>query len=272
MIGPYSVGELVEVQFPVFDVDGITPITGLLVGSFVTFLARDGILSALPVGVVEIGASGRYVASFTPDTDGLWYVEIQTPFDDVFGEHVAVGAPAQDVVDAITIGVWSEPLPGAYPAGSAGERLAATDDRVELLTQALVMASLTATAGSTTTVVNATAAQANGYYDGLVLVVRAASGAVARRIDGYVTGGAFTVDPPLPQAPAAGDQVVVLGMLGEVGISESTDLGIKLAEIHRLMGLDPESPLCVAKNHQEAGNIRLKHTAIGSKVLVQRET
>ena len=46
----------------------------------------------------------------------------------------------------------------------------------------------------------------------------------------------------------------------------------KVAEIHRILGLDPASPLCVSKTGQEAGDIILSQTEVGSKLVVQRES
>lgn len=265
-----SQGALLSLQFPAFDVDGITPVSGLLDVNFGRFLAVDDAASAVVAVVSEIGATGRYVIEFTPNADGLWYVEVTTPEEDVFTFEVQVGPLPDDATDAIVEGVWSEPLPGAYLAGSAGERLASTDDRVELLTNALVMANLTALAGSTPSLVKTGALQVAAYYDGLTVVVRNASGNVVRRIKEYVPGD-FTVEPALPFSPAPGDQVIVLGILGEVAIASDTDFAVKLCEIHRLLGLDPEAPLCVSKTGQTAGDIVLKHTEVGKTVHVQRQ-
>lgn len=262
-------GAPLQLQFPVFDVDGITPVTGLVDGDFGRYLAVDGTASAVVATVTEI-TLGRYYIQFTPNADGLWYVEVTTPEEDVFTFEVQVGPLPADIVDDIADAVWSEPLPGAYPAGSAGERLASTDDRVELLSQALVMANLTATAGSTASVVNTAAGQPDGFYDGLVAVVRSASGAVARRIASYA-GGAFTLEPDLPFVPAVGNQLIVLGQLGEVAIAMDTEFAVKLAEIHRILGLDPEAPLCVSKTGQQAGDINLIQTEVGKTVRVQRQ-
>jgi hypothetical protein len=262
-------GVPVQLQFPCFDVDGVTPISGLTDVDFGRYLAVDGTASAVTSTVFEISL-GRYYIEFTPNADGLWYVEVMTTEEDVFTFEVQVGPLPADVVVDIVDAVWSEPLPGAYPAGSAGERLASTDDRTELLTQALVMANLAALAGSTTTTVNTGAVQANGFYDGLVVVVRNAAGSVARRIASY-SGGVFTVAPALPFTPTAGDQVIVLGQLGEVAIAGDTGFARKLCEIHRILGLDPEAPLCVSKGAQTAGDITLIHTEVGKSVRVKRQ-
>lgn len=49
---------------------------------------------------------------------------------DLVTDAVDAAALATDAVDEIVDGVWAEALPGANPAGSAGERLASTDDTV----------------------------------------------------------------------------------------------------------------------------------------------
>ena len=118
-------GAPLQLQFPVFDVDGITPVTGLVDGDFGRYLAVDGTASAVVATVTEI-TLGRYYIQFTPNADGLWYVEVTTPEEDVFTFEVQVGPLPADIVDDIADAVWSEPLPGAYPAGSAGSPTAST--------------------------------------------------------------------------------------------------------------------------------------------------
>ena len=228
-------------------------------------------LSTLPVTVTEVGATAKYVASFTPDADGLWYVEATTPVEDVFGCYVQVGPPPDDVLDAIADAVWSEILPNGFPADSAGERLATTDDRVEVLENALIAARLTAAAGSTASSVVTNATQPDDFYNGMTVMVRHADGNVVRRIVDYEgTSGAFTLAPDLPFTPAAGDDFIVLGILGEVALAGDSEAAIKLCEIHRILGLDPEAPLCVSKRSQEAGTITLTQTEVGTKIIVQR--
>jgi len=84
----------VKLQFAVFDVDGITPLSGLLDGDFINkVVLRDETdqTGSITLTVTEIGSTGKYVASFTPDARGLWYVEATAPSEDVFGCHVDVG-------------------------------------------------------------------------------------------------------------------------------------------------------------------------------------
>jgi hypothetical protein len=95
------VGELLRIHFPVFEEDGLTPSPGLLNTDFTKVLVRDTVSSALPVTVTEVGATGRYFAAFTPDQVGRWYLDVQTPFEDVFGADILVTtAPGTRVVSS----------------------------------------------------------------------------------------------------------------------------------------------------------------------------
>ena len=138
-----SVGELVQIQFPAFDIDGITPLTGLVDGDFNKLLIVDNTVSGVTITVTEVGSTGRYVISFTPNANGLWYAEVETPVEDIFADQVEVGPPPTDWLNAI----WSVILPGTFPAGSAGARLANIDTNVEGLYHALIMGVYTATGG-----------------------------------------------------------------------------------------------------------------------------
>jgi len=82
----------VKIPFPVFDVDGVTPLSGLVDGDFTNkTLIKDDAVQALTVTVTEVGSTGKYYAEFTPDDRGFWYVEVTTPGDEVYGHHVDVG-------------------------------------------------------------------------------------------------------------------------------------------------------------------------------------
>lgn len=87
------VGELLRIHFPVFEEDGLTPSSGLVDGDFTKQLVRDTVASALPVTITEVGATGRYFAAFTPDQAGRWYLDVETPFEDVFGTDILVEIP-----------------------------------------------------------------------------------------------------------------------------------------------------------------------------------
>jgi hypothetical protein len=82
----------VSIPFPVFDVDGITPLTGLVNGDFAKTVFRDGTdeTGSITVTVSEIGSTGTYVAVFIPDARGLWLVTAS--YDEaVYGCYIDVG-------------------------------------------------------------------------------------------------------------------------------------------------------------------------------------
>jgi hypothetical protein len=266
-----SIGELVQIQFPAFDIDGITPLTGLIDTDFSKLLLIDNAVSGQTVTVAEVGATGRYVLSFTPNADGLWYAEVTTPVDDIFADQIEVGPPPTDWITSIVNGVWSELLAGTYPVNSAGWRLARTDDAVQDIYGALIMGVFTASGGGVDGV-ETDATQADGFYDGLTVVVRNASGNVSRRIASYVqTDGVFYFDDDLPFTPAAGDEVIVLGVLGKVLCENSTDMLDKLVEIWQRLGLDADNPLCITKTEQSADGWKIVSTTIGNKLYATRE-
>ena len=260
-----SVGEVVTLQFSVFDVvDGTTRVSGYVDGDFNKGLFVNGIASAEVVTVAEI-SGGRYSASFTPTSNGVWYLEVDDPEETTWAMYVEVGPPPDDVVESIADAVWSEPLPGTFADDTAGGRLFG-------LSLALLAARLTVEAGSTTTVVNTDATQLDGFYDGLQVVVANSEGTVARLVTGYLNAdGAFTLDTDLPFIPDVGDSFIVMGALGSLAISANSDVAVKLCEVHQLLGLNPEAPLCVSKTQQVAGDITLKHSEVGGTVTVKRE-
>ena len=262
-------GVLVELAFPVYDVDGETLVSGLVDADFSKFLLLDNTVSSVVVTVSEV-SSGRYVASFTPNQEGLWFVHVDTPYSDSFACYVQVYDDPSASVGAIVSGVWSEALPGAYPAGSAGEQLASARSRIDALDSALVLARLTVSSGATDTVVPTNATKPDGYYDGMTVVLIDGTESISRRVSSYATGS-FTLDPPAPFTPSNGSSLVVLGILGEVAISSGSISGKMLEEIHRLMGLDKETPVCISTGGQEAGDIRLVHSVVGDRLIVTRE-
>ena len=259
-----SVGELVQIQFPCFDIDGITPLTGKSDSDFGKLLLLDNTVSAVSMTVAEVGSTGRYVIRFTPDADGLWYAEVTTEVDDIFADQVEVGPPPDDWLEAISSEVWSTILPASFPAGSAGYIVGTLGD-------VLIMGVYTATSG-TAEYVETDAIKADGFYDDLTVVVRNASGNVARRILAYEqTDGTFFFDGDVPFNPAAGDQVIILGILGKVACEENANLLSKLVEIWQRLGLDPDNPLCISKLAQEANGWKIVSTEVGNKLILTRE-
>jgi len=85
-----GVNEPVKIPFLVTDVDGITPVTGLLNAAFTKTLILEDAVSAQPVVVSEVG-SGYYTVEFTPNDAGRWYLTVTTPFQDVMEAFVEVG-------------------------------------------------------------------------------------------------------------------------------------------------------------------------------------
>lgn len=55
------------------------------------------------------------------------------------------------------------------------------------------------------------------------------------------------------------------------GASDGEILIDRIEDIWRILGLDPNAPLCVSKTRQEAGDILLQQTEVGVKVIVQRQ-
>jgi hypothetical protein len=66
-------------QFPVWKEDGYTKKSGET--SFAVSLWRNGVISAVPVAISEIGSTGEYKAVFTPDSLGFWLLEIIPTFN-----------------------------------------------------------------------------------------------------------------------------------------------------------------------------------------------
>jgi hypothetical protein len=75
-----QVNSVVTDQFPVWEVDGYTKKSGETV--FTATLWNDGVVSAVSVNIVEIGTSGEYRATFTPDQMGFWVLEIAIPYNE----------------------------------------------------------------------------------------------------------------------------------------------------------------------------------------------
>jgi len=92
--------EIVSV-FSVFDIDGYSKKSGET--SFVTILRKDGVDSGVSVSVSEIGSSGDYRVSFTPDTKGRWSLQVYSSYShDWFVEEYNVySANIEDIYDMV---------------------------------------------------------------------------------------------------------------------------------------------------------------------------
>ena len=101
---PVAVGDTVSLAFTVFDVDGITPLAGLVDGDFTKLLVLGNVVQPNAVTVTETpGAAGTYTVSFTVDQPGAWYVELRADtFDEhVFGGYVQAGVLASVAYPAV---------------------------------------------------------------------------------------------------------------------------------------------------------------------------
>jgi len=74
-----ELGSTVYDSFSVYEADFYTRKTGET--SFTSVLYKNGVVSAIPVTIAEIGTSGEYKVSFTPDSIGIWKVLVLVDFD-----------------------------------------------------------------------------------------------------------------------------------------------------------------------------------------------
>lgn len=89
-----QVNEEASLSFTLIDqIDG-TPLSGYVDADFTKLVLRDGVdeTAGTTVVVTEVVA-GRYVARFTPNSRGLWYLELTTAgnFGSMYGGYVDVG-------------------------------------------------------------------------------------------------------------------------------------------------------------------------------------
>ena len=72
-----TLGQTVLDNFPVYDIDGYTKLSG--VTGFTVYLWKDTVPNATAVTITEIGTTGEYQISLTPDSAGVWACEILIP-------------------------------------------------------------------------------------------------------------------------------------------------------------------------------------------------
>ena len=109
-----KLGEAFVAHFPVFEADQVTKRSGVAV--FSTAVWHDGVVSAVPATVAEIGATGEYTVTITPTAVGAWGVEVYVPVSgDRWGEDVTVeqqqvawGFSAADDEVEISFSVWAD--------------------------------------------------------------------------------------------------------------------------------------------------------------------
>jgi len=81
MVRSIVVNTLFHDHFNVLAADDLTKVSGLTqVTDFVATVFRDGVVIATPptITIVEIGVTGEYDLSFTPDQIGYWEVHVET--------------------------------------------------------------------------------------------------------------------------------------------------------------------------------------------------
>lgn len=202
---------------------------------------RTGLLAGVfTVRIINQTDTAFTSATVTQSTQraGIYYFDVPSAFITThgvghyglsIGVHAVGPALNDEIVESLEVNtgdidfvasdVWK--VSTATPtAGSYGELV---KDNLTALASAIIAADLTAAVGSTSTVINTNATQANGFYDGLQVVITNSSGTVARKIDGYVqASGAITISPALPFTPIAGDNVVILGAIAGAAASVDT--------------------------------------------------
>ena len=96
---PVSV-EVID-QFPVFEVDGYTPHSGLVQSDFDVQIFKNGIEQvAHAFTIAEIGSTGHYRLSFTPATVGFWRPVVSVPYS------MAVWGAEYDIVDEAASNIY----------------------------------------------------------------------------------------------------------------------------------------------------------------------
>jgi hypothetical protein len=82
-----TTGRPVVDQFPVWEDDGYTKKSGETV--FTVTIWKDGVVQSIPSSITEIGTSGEYEITFTPDDSGFWLAEVKIPYNEQvwFGQY-----------------------------------------------------------------------------------------------------------------------------------------------------------------------------------------
>lgn len=102
-----TVGTAVKLQFTAFDVDGITLLTGQLDGDFTKLLLLEDAVSAETLTVTEVvGSPGAYVAEFTPNAVGRWYVRVGSEADEVYASYVEVELATTQPIGLMLEEIW----------------------------------------------------------------------------------------------------------------------------------------------------------------------
>jgi hypothetical protein len=124
------------------------------------------------------------------------------------------GASAADIADA----VWNEPTADHTAAGTFGRAANAIS----------VETTVAASPAPSSTEFGTGLAQANGFWNGSIVVVVYSSGeGVARRVTNFTQADGVFLVPALPAAPSVGDVVIVLrrAMADDIGTLEMVASG-----------------------------------------------
>lgn len=98
-------GTLVTEAFSVISkTDGVSRVSGE--STFTVLISKDGVSQTISYTITEIGVSGVYCFSFTPNSSGLWHVEIQDSQDRIHGsDYDCIANDLADVYNLIA-DVW----------------------------------------------------------------------------------------------------------------------------------------------------------------------
>lgn len=100
-----KVNQVVKTHFAVFDADGYTKKTGQA-GACVASLWLNGAVSAVSVTIAEIGTSGEYTATFTPNAVGLWHIEVLDTNNTIWQDDVEARVADIDLLYRYETGRW----------------------------------------------------------------------------------------------------------------------------------------------------------------------
>jgi hypothetical protein len=168
-------------------IGGMTAGGSLTMGCVSTVIVWNGTNTG---GNITIG--GLCVFALDLDPPGKTFV-----FDETYNREVWGDLP------------WDETISGHTTINTFGR----------ILGQAVVAANTTAAAGSTASEIRTGLTQADGFFNGMQLIVINAAGVATRNIRNYTNAnGAFYVDA-LPFTPAAGNLVLVLARTGHNPLS-----------------------------------------------------
>jgi hypothetical protein len=120
----HKVSVLARGDFSVYDSSN-APVTGLVNGDFTKLLSKDGVSDATVVTVTEI-ATGRYTATFTPASTGIWTLTVRNATHNPrgWGESfnvttdgvISLASINAEMVDALTVDTITELSSGAPTA------------------------------------------------------------------------------------------------------------------------------------------------------------